>query len=249
MNLDRVIAIRHNKTVYRDGDRCIKVFGAGFQKTDVLAEALNQAKMEQKSIISVPHVLEVTEVDGKWALVTEYIKGQSLAALMDKEPERRAEHLSLLARLQSDTFHAHVPGLMPLNDFLTGRILNCDHLTATTRHGLHRRLGEMRNDFRDYCPLHGDFEPSNILISEDGTPVVLDWSHVTLGLKEADIATTYLLIGMQYGMDAAEAYLGYILPYPGAHEAIRPWLPIIAAARSVESNAAERAFLLPFVGR
>ena len=26
MNLDRVIAVRNNKTVYRDGDKCIKVF-------------------------------------------------------------------------------------------------------------------------------------------------------------------------------------------------------------------------------
>ena len=28
MNLDRVIAVRNNKTIYRDGDRCIKVFNA-----------------------------------------------------------------------------------------------------------------------------------------------------------------------------------------------------------------------------
>ncbi len=249
MNLDRVIAVRHNKTVYRDGDRCIKVFGAGFKKTDVLAEALNQAKMEQRSIISVPRVLEVTEIDGNWALVTEYIKGQSLASLMEKEPERRVEHMALLARLQNDTFHAHAPGLSLLSDFLTARLLDCDYLAATTRHGLHRSLGEMRKDFRDYCPLHGDMEPSNILIDENGTPYILDWSHVTLGLKEADIATTYLLLGMKYGIDCAEEYLGCILPHPNARDDIRHWLPIIAAARSVESNEAERAFLLPFVKR
>ena len=28
MKLDRVIAVRNNKTIYRDGDRAIKVFGA-----------------------------------------------------------------------------------------------------------------------------------------------------------------------------------------------------------------------------
>ena len=26
MKLDRVIAVRNNKTIYRDGDRCVKVF-------------------------------------------------------------------------------------------------------------------------------------------------------------------------------------------------------------------------------
>ena len=29
MNLDRIIAVRNNKTVYRDGDRCLKVFNEG----------------------------------------------------------------------------------------------------------------------------------------------------------------------------------------------------------------------------
>ena len=26
MKLDRIIAVRNNKTIYRDGDKCIKVF-------------------------------------------------------------------------------------------------------------------------------------------------------------------------------------------------------------------------------
>ena len=42
MNLDRIIAVRNNKTVYRDGDRCLKVFNEGYSKADVLNEALNQ---------------------------------------------------------------------------------------------------------------------------------------------------------------------------------------------------------------
>ena len=36
MNLDRVIAVRTTKTVYRDGDLCIKVFNKEFTKADVL---------------------------------------------------------------------------------------------------------------------------------------------------------------------------------------------------------------------
>lgn len=32
MDLDRVIAVRTNKTVYRDGDNCVKVFDKDFKK-------------------------------------------------------------------------------------------------------------------------------------------------------------------------------------------------------------------------
>ena len=75
MKLDRVIAVRNNKTIYRDGDRCIKVFNTEYSKADVLNEALNQARIEETGL-NIPKVLEVTMIDGKWAIVYEYIKGK-----------------------------------------------------------------------------------------------------------------------------------------------------------------------------
>ena len=59
MNLDRVIAVRTTKTVYRDGDLCIKVFNKEFTKADVLNEALNQAIVEGTGL-NVPKIKEVT---------------------------------------------------------------------------------------------------------------------------------------------------------------------------------------------
>jgi hypothetical protein len=45
MNLTSVIAQRKTKTVYRDGDRKIKLFVKDYPKADVLNEALNQAAL------------------------------------------------------------------------------------------------------------------------------------------------------------------------------------------------------------
>ena len=78
MNFDRVIAIRNNKTVYRDGDNCIKLFGSDFRKSDILNEALNQARVEETGL-SIPHVRAVTVYDGKWAIVSDFIKGKTLS--------------------------------------------------------------------------------------------------------------------------------------------------------------------------
>ena len=36
MNLDKVIAVRNTKTIYRDGDKCIKLFNEDYSKADVL---------------------------------------------------------------------------------------------------------------------------------------------------------------------------------------------------------------------
>ena len=46
MELKKVIAVRTAKTVYRDGDKAIKVFGDEYKKSDILNEALNQARVE-----------------------------------------------------------------------------------------------------------------------------------------------------------------------------------------------------------
>ena len=96
MNLDRIIAVRNNKTVYRDGDRCLKVFNEGYSKADVLNEALNQARIEETGL-NIPKVLEVTVIDGKWTIVSDYIKGKTLAQLMQENPEKKDEYLAIIS--------------------------------------------------------------------------------------------------------------------------------------------------------
>ena len=82
MKLDRVIAVRNRKTVFRDGDKCIKVFGPSYTKADVLNEALNQARIEETGL-NIPEILELTRIDGKWAIVSRYIEGKTLQRIMD----------------------------------------------------------------------------------------------------------------------------------------------------------------------
>ena len=47
MKLENVIAKRTNKTIFRDGDKAVKVFELGYSKADILNEALNQARVEE----------------------------------------------------------------------------------------------------------------------------------------------------------------------------------------------------------
>ena len=83
MNLDRIIAVRTTKTVYRYGDTCIKAFGQEYSKEDVLGEALNQARIERLGL-NVPKILGVTAIEDQWAIVSEYISGKTLAQLMQE---------------------------------------------------------------------------------------------------------------------------------------------------------------------
>ena len=88
MKLEKVIAVRTNKTVYRDGDMAVKVFDSDYSKADVLNEALNQARVEETAL-NVPKLIEVSRIDGKWAIVSDFIPGKTLARLMEENPDKR----------------------------------------------------------------------------------------------------------------------------------------------------------------
>ena len=243
MNLDRVIAVRNKKTIYRDGDRVIKVFSEDYSKADVLNEALNQARIEETGL-NIPAILEVTMVDGKWAIVSEYIKGKTLAQLMQEEPAKKDEYLAQMVDIQLQVQKKTCPMLNKLKDKMNRKISMSD-LDATTRYDLHTRLEGMPKHNK-VC--HGDFNPSNIIITEDGTPYILDWAHATQGNASADAARTYLLFWLNGEIEHAEQYLNlFCKKSDTAKQYVQKWMPIVAASQSVKGNANEREFLLSWV--
>ena len=95
---------------------------------------------------------------------------------------------------------------------------------------------------------HGDFNPSNIIIAEDGTPYILDWSHATQGNASADAARTYLLFWLNGDIEGAQKYLDlFCQKSDTAKQYVQKWMPIVAASQSVKGNANEREFLLSWV--
>ncbi len=243
MNKENIIAVRPNKTVYRDGDRCIKVFDADYSKADVLNEALNQARIEETGL-NIPKVLEVTMIDGKWAIVSEYIEGKTLTQLMEENAEKRDEYLERLVDLQLLVHSKKSPLLNKLKDKMNRKIAATE-LDATTRYELHTRLEGMPKHNK-VC--HGDFNPSNIIITEDGTAYILDWSHATQGNASADAARTYLLFCLSGDNDTANKYLDlFCRKSDTAKQYVQKWMPIVAASQSVKGKPQEREFLLSWV--
>lgn len=242
MNLDRVIAVRTNKTVYRDGDKAVKVFDGSYSKADILNEALNQARVEETGL-KVPKLLEVTVVNGKWAIVSEYITGKTMAQLMEENPSQKDAYLEQLVDLQMEVHTKRSPLLNKLSDKMSRKI-DQTGLDATTRYELHTRLDAMPKH-KKVC--HGDFNASNIIMAEDG-PYILDWAHATQGNASADVARTYLLFWLSGDIDGAKKYLSlFCSKSDTARQYVEQWLPIVAASQSVKGKPQEREFLLSWV--
>ncbi len=243
MKLDRIIAVRTGKTVYRDGDNCVKVFDKDYSKADVFNEALNQARVEETGL-NIPMIKEVTMIDGKWAIVSEYVSGKTLARLMEDKPEKNDEYLELLVDIQLTMQSKQCPLLVKLKDKMNRKI-SASELDATVRYDLHTRLEGMPKH-QKLC--HVVFYPSNIIIRDVGTPYILDWSHATQGNASADVARTYLLFWLAEDIEGADRYLDIFCKKSNtAKQYVQKWMPIVAASQSVKGNEKERQFLLSWV--
>lgn len=239
MRLDRIIAVRNDKTIYRDGERCIKIFRDGYSKADILNEALNAARVEETGL-PIPRVLEVARIDDKWAIVLEYAKGKTLSRMMEEDPTRKAEYIARLVELQCGVHRRRCELLNPLKDKLRMRIKE-----SVLSKSVRNRLIEALNDMPESdCICHGDFTPSNIVMDTDGTVSILDWAHVTRGSASADAAITCLQLLSRGSSDEAEIYLSEFCRVSGtARDEIRRWLPVVAAARLTHCKEHEREFL------
>lgn len=243
MNLDNIIAVRTHKTIYRDGNATIKLFDETYPTSSVLNEALNLSRVAESGL-RVPALLEVTKVESKWAIVTEYIEGKTLDQLMQERPEKQNEYMTLFVDIQSDIHRHKCPLLSKLEDKMHQKISSTT-LSATARYDLHTRLNALPKHDK-LC--HGDFTPSNVIVTPDGTPYIIDWAHATQGNASADAARTYLRFYLAGEIDRAEQYLKLFCKRTDtALQYVQKWIPIVAASQSVKGNPEEREFLLHWV--
>ena len=180
-------------------------------------------------------------VDGQWAIVSEYIKGKTLAQLMQENKADLEKYLTMFVDLQLEMHSRTCPGLSRLKDKLDHKLSQAK-LDAATRCDLHTRL-ESLPEHSKVC--HGDFNPSNILIAENGTPYILDWAHAAQGSASADAARTYLHFWLNGESEHAERYLDlFCQKSDTAKQYVQKWIPIVAASQLTKDNELEKEFLM-----
>jgi tRNA A-37 threonylcarbamoyl transferase component Bud32 len=223
---DRILGFRTSRTVYLDGDTVIKVFDKEYSKAEVLCEAQKQACIEETGL-NIPKLLEVTKLDGKWAIISEYIRGKTLQRLIDEHPEKSDEYLELFVDLQLRVHSVNATLKCKLTDEL-GCDISATGLSAMEKCELFALLeGMPRHD--NLC--HGDFSPSNIIISDSGEPYIVDWANSAIGSAAADVARSYLLMRNE-NRSLAEKYIEqYCEKSDTTLRYIRKWIPIIAASQ------------------
>ncbi len=230
---------REHKKIYRDGDKLVKEFDETFTKAEVLNEALNTARVEETGL-KIPKLLNVSKTDNGWAITSEYIEGRTLSELMSENPEKEDEYLEKFVELQLEIHSKKAPHLNKIKDKMHAKI-SASSYEATLRYDLHNRLEGMKKHTK---VLHGDFCPSNIVVTPDGDYYVIDWAHATQGNASADAARTYLTFNLQGNKELADKYLELFCKKADiAKQLVWQWMPIVACSESVKNISSEKELL------
>lgn len=244
-NLSNEIAKRQTKSVYRDNDKTIKLFIENYSKANILNEALIQARVEEGTNLNIPKLIEVSKIDNRWALVSEHIEGTPLDVIMEQNPEKEDEYLKMFVDLQLNVLSNTVPLLNRIKDKFRRKLTEAKNIHDNVRYELLQRLEGMKNHTK-LC--HGDFNPSNIIVKEDGTLCIIDWSHATQGNASADAARTFLIFSMQGKTELAEKYLSLFASESNIPKGnIQRWIPIVAATQMSKEKEEEQEFLSKWI--
>ncbi|GHV88263.1 aminoglycoside phosphotransferase [Spirochaetia bacterium] len=240
MGAQKIIVERAAKKIYLEDGKVYKLMGAEYPASDVFNEALNLAAVGETDL-NVPKLLEVRKIDGRWAIVWEYIEGVTLAELMEKDPIRFDEYLNRFVDIQLE-MHTHTASRLPVLIDKMQRKIRASGLDATTRYELSTRLDGLPRHTK-LC--HGDFNPSNIIITKDNEAYIIDWSHATAGNASADAAQTWLLFYLAGKKDIAEKYLGlFCKKSDTARQYVDKWIAIVSASQLAKGTPEERETLL-----
>lgn len=204
---ETIIKKSGHKTLYLVDDKLIKTYDGTYSTSQVLNEALNQAKVVEAGI-NAPKVYEVKYFHDRLGIVMQYIEGMDLLSLTN-DRSSFDKYLTTFVETQHTLFSSKMQNLN--NSY--GRIKNkifATNLPANIQYGLFYKLRSM--EFA-HDVIHGDYTLSNVLIDKNGEAHILDWSHVAYGDKKLDIAISYAIFNIDGEKEIADKYLDRVCSF------------------------------------
>ncbi|MGH1328211.1 aminoglycoside phosphotransferase family protein [Bacillus pretiosus] len=231
MNLGNPIAKGNTAEIYLCDNKVVKLFEQYLPNTESLYEAQKQ-KYAYSRDLHVPKVFEVTEIQGRQAIIMEYAEGESVGELLLNNLNT-AEHYINICVNEQKKIHAicvNTDEIESMRERLERQIKSVHKLDEKQKESILNTLHSIKFESR-LC--HGDFHPFNLILSEKNVNII-DWVDASSGDIRADVFRTYLLYA-QSNIELAEMYLQiYCSNTDLTREEIFQWAPIMIAARFSE---------------
>ncbi|PYZ94783.1 aminoglycoside phosphotransferase [Salipaludibacillus keqinensis] len=238
MNLGKPIAKGNTAKIYLSDNKIVKLFNDFLPDTESIKEA-NKQKYAYSCGLPVPEILDVTNINGKQAIIMEYFKGETLGDLMAKEKDQTEYFLNMSVdvQLKIHSINPNPEAIEPMHDKLLRQIESVNEFDKNQKSDLVKKLESLSYESR-LC--HGDFHIFNLIKTGDEV-VVIDWVDSSAGDICADVYRTYLLYS-HLSTELADMYLRLYCEKSGVSKSdVFQWAPVIAGARLSESVSTENS--------
>lgn len=198
---EQIIGQGNTAEIYRlDNGKILKLFREGLHKGIIEREYQNSIYV-QKILDCVPQVYEMVEVNARYGIIYQEIKGTDMLKTMvtalwkinDYAKELAHDHLSIQKPVQENMF--------TVKEKLQEDINSVEVLSKRNKEIVQKYLRQLPEG-NELC--HFDFHPGNIMIA-DKKPVFLDWMTACRGDACADVARTCMIL--KYGRAAHASWI------------------------------------------
>jgi len=169
----------------------VKLFPEGWPAAWVQLEAENTRRVREAGL-PVPIVGEVVKINNRIGLVYERMVGPSMLEYVRSHPWTLVECARLLAQLHFTVHRLVIQELPSQKEQLKKGILAAEALLPDRGKAVLSAL-QIMPEHDNVC--HGDFDPSNIIMTAEG-PVIVDWFLAGRGDPLSDVAGTSLHLGL-----------------------------------------------------
>lgn len=236
MNLGAPIAIGNTAQIYLYENKIVKVFNDFLPDTESSYEA-NKQKFAHSCGLSVPKIFDVTTIDGKQAIIMEFVKGKTIGDILSENMEQAEYYMNISIDIQQKIHMIVADSLEPMSLKLSRQIESAQQLDKRHKSALLQKMDTITYKKR-LC--HGDFHMFNLIMSDNNQVTIIDWVDSSAGDLRADVYRTYLLYE-QFSIELADMYLRLYCQKSGlSKDDIFQWAPIIAGARLSENVSSEK---------
>ncbi|WP_421385270.1 phosphotransferase family protein [Bacillus salacetis] len=230
MELGNPIAKGNTANIYLVENKVVKVFKEHLPENEALKEAWKQ-DFARSCGLPVPEIRDVKKIDGKQAIIMEYVQGKTLGELyFEGNREQAEEYMKISIDIQQQIHSIKPVEFEPMSDKLQRQIQSAPRLDQNQKGCLENLLNSMEYE-NSLC--HGDFHLYNLIMADDKVTII-DWVDSSAGDFRADVYRTYLLYST-VSTELAEEYLTLYCDESGLSRAeVFKWAPIIAGARLSE---------------
>lgn len=244
-------------------DKVLKLY-RDWVPVDWVSHQLRVDELVQRAGVPCPKTFGSTEIDGRFGILYERVRGTTMRQLIESSPWKIVHYGRKMAALHHVLHETTTSAAPSQKEHLREAMLQSSaRLDEASLASILAKLDALPFG-QTVC--HGDFHPDNILVTETGDAVIIDWANVSIGHPLADVARTLLMLSSPF------LPLNIPLPTRVALRTLRPmlrrayireycrrsgtslaeimaWTPVVAAARLREQLPGEAEWLLKLIRR